>query len=77
MPTAAYLATMGRGIADSHGWGAAEITDYLLARPGIGDEWDEASVRELLLNRLRRPTGCRIIATRHPEMPVPCERSVT
>jgi hypothetical protein len=47
-PVAAYLATMAHGIAGSHGWGAAEITDYLLARPGLGETWDEAAVRSVV-----------------------------
>ncbi len=47
-PVAAYLATMARGIADAHGWGADEITAYLLARPGLGEEWDAASVRSVV-----------------------------
>lgn len=47
-PAPAYLATMARGIAETHGWGADEIADYLLTRPGVGDAWDPATVRSLL-----------------------------
>ena len=37
-PVPAYLATMARGIAETHGWAADDIVDYLLARPGVGEE---------------------------------------
>ena len=47
-PVPAYLATMARGIAETHGWGADEIADYLLARPGVGNAWDAASLRSLV-----------------------------
>ena len=47
-PTAAYLATMARGIAETHGWGVDEIACYLQARPGIGEQWDQQSLEALL-----------------------------
>lgn len=47
-PVPAYLATMARGIAETHGWGRDEIVDYLLARPGIGSGWDVNRLRSLL-----------------------------
>ena len=47
-PTASYLATMGRGLREGHGWTAAEATAYLLARPGIGPDWTAAAVTDLL-----------------------------
>ncbi len=47
-PVAAYLTTMGRGLAEGQGWDPAQVTAYLLARPGIGDSWDAVSVRALL-----------------------------
>ena len=47
-PVPAYLATMARGIAETHGWGVDEITDYLLARPGLGRDWDVNRLRSLL-----------------------------
>lgn len=47
-PAATYLATMARGISDTHGWGADDVTGYLLSRPGVGDEWDASSLRSLV-----------------------------
>jgi hypothetical protein len=47
-PAAAYLATMARGLAESHGWGPDRIAAYLLGRPGLGSAWDEAALRALL-----------------------------
>jgi hypothetical protein len=47
-PVETYLSTMARGLAEAHGWGFAEIADYLLARPGVGDAWAEASLRSLV-----------------------------
>jgi hypothetical protein len=47
-PAPAYLSTMACGLAESHGWGADRIADYLLARPGIGDGWDAESLRSLV-----------------------------
>ncbi len=47
-PTAPYLATMGRGLVEGHGWTAAEAASYLLARPGIGPDWTTAAVVDLL-----------------------------
>jgi hypothetical protein len=47
-PVPAYLATMARGIAETHAWGAGQIADYLLARPGVGERWDINRLRDLL-----------------------------
>ena len=47
-PTAPYLATMARGLAETHGWDTATVTDYLLARPGVGARWDTAAIGALL-----------------------------
>ncbi len=47
-PVAAYLATMGRGLAETHRWDAHQVADYLLARPGVGSDWDVNSLRGLL-----------------------------
>lgn len=47
-PVPAYLAMMARGIAETHGWGADQIADYLLERPGLGEDWDVNRLRELL-----------------------------
>ena len=46
-PSAAYLATMGRGLVDGHGWDGERVAAYLLDRPGIG-AWDWPRVRRLL-----------------------------
>lgn len=46
-PSAAYLATMARGLVESHGWGPDRVATYLLDRPGIGS-WDAAGIRALL-----------------------------
>ncbi len=45
-PRPAYLATMARGLAATHHLGAAEVVDYLLARPGCTPTW----TREALLD---------------------------
>lgn len=47
-PAAAYLATMGRGLVEVHGWTADQVADYLLDRPGVGADWTAAAVRELV-----------------------------
>lgn len=47
-PTAAYLAVMGRGLAESQGWTVGQVAAYLLARPGIGPDWDEPALNRLL-----------------------------
>ena len=46
-PSAAYLGTMARGLAEGHGWDADRVATYLLDRPGIGS-WDTAGIRALL-----------------------------
>ncbi len=51
-PAAAYLATMARGISDTHGWSADEVADYLLSRPGVGDDWDVESLWSLVAARV-------------------------
>ena len=57
-PTASYLATMVRGLAEGHDWDGERIADYLLARPGIGD-WDEAGILAMLSGADERPDGPR------------------
>jgi hypothetical protein len=47
-PVPAYVATMARGITETHGWGVDETVDYLLARPGIDGGWDVNRLRSLL-----------------------------
>lgn len=46
-PSAAYLATMGRGLLDGHGWDVERVATYLQERPGIGT-WDAEGLRRLL-----------------------------
>lgn len=38
-PSEAYLATIVRGLLDSHGLDDAAVCDYLLARPGVRPGW--------------------------------------
>lgn len=47
-PAAAYLATMGRGLRDVHGWDPAQTAAYLLDRPGLGPDWDAAALLRVL-----------------------------
>ncbi len=47
-PVPAYLATMARGIVETHGWSADEIVGYLLSRPGAAEAWDAIRLRNLL-----------------------------
>ena len=46
-PSAAYLATMARGLVEGHGWGGDRVAAYLLDRPGIG-AWAAAEIRALV-----------------------------
>ena len=43
-PRPAYLATMARGLADSHGLAADDVTDYLLERPGCTPGWTRTTL---------------------------------
>jgi hypothetical protein len=45
-PSAAYLATMARGLMEGHGWDEDRVAAYLLERPGIG-AWDATEIRAL------------------------------
>jgi hypothetical protein len=46
-PSAAYLRTMAQGLVESQGWDAEQVVDYLLARPGIGGDWDRDRLTSL------------------------------
>jgi hypothetical protein len=46
-PSAAYLATMARGLTESHEWDAGRVARYLLERPGVGS-WTTEGVLALL-----------------------------
>ncbi|WP_344190664.1 histone deacetylase [Pedococcus aerophilus] len=52
-PTPPYVTMIARGLADTHGLGADEITAYLAARPGAELGWDEASLRDVVSSALR------------------------
>ncbi|MQY09505.1 histone deacetylase [Actinomadura macrotermitis] len=47
-PTAPYLAMLGHGLREAHGWDAARAARYLTARPGACDAWTEPAVEALL-----------------------------
>lgn len=47
-PTGPYLATMARGLAETHGWDDDEVVDYLLGCPGVEGAWDAQAVRDLV-----------------------------
>lgn len=47
-PTAAYLAMIAAGLREAHHLSDDEVTDYLLGRPGIGDEWSRARLAGVL-----------------------------
>lgn len=44
-PVGPYLKLMASGIAQSHGWSASRIEQYLLSRPGVRPKWDADSLR--------------------------------
>lgn len=47
-PRAAYLTTMARGLAETHGLDASAITSYLLGRPGCALGWTHDDVAALV-----------------------------
>ncbi|MFC9331148.1 histone deacetylase [Kitasatospora sp. NPDC057015] len=47
-PAAAYLAHLGAGLREAHGWGNGRIAAYLSSRPGAAGEWTPAEVEGLL-----------------------------
>lgn len=49
-PSAAYLTTIVRGLADSHRMDNDAIAAYLLAAAGVDRAWNEASLGELVLS---------------------------
>ncbi|MEV6063534.1 histone deacetylase [Nocardia asteroides] len=44
-PAARYLAMIGAGLREAHGWDTERIVDYLRVRPGIAGHWDPAGLR--------------------------------
>jgi hypothetical protein len=53
-PVEAYLRTMATGLAESHGWHATRVCDYLLACPGLTPRWTRAALTELVTDCLAR-----------------------
>lgn len=51
-PSARYLQMISTGLHESHGWEAPEISAYLLARPGVRDEWRSSDLRSLVSDAL-------------------------
>jgi hypothetical protein len=47
-PSAAYLAVVAQGLAETHGLEATAVADYLVRCPGIGEEWGREAVLGLL-----------------------------
>jgi hypothetical protein len=47
-PTPAYLVNLVTGLRETHELSDDELADYLLGRPGIGPEWDRASIVRLV-----------------------------
>lgn len=46
-PTASYLATLARGLRETHGLSVEATVDHLLTRPGIGD-WTGEGLRSVV-----------------------------
>ncbi|MFC4124061.1 histone deacetylase [Nocardia rhizosphaerae] len=47
-PSARYLAMIGTGLRESHGWADERIVEYLRVLPGIAGRWNEADLRAVL-----------------------------
>ncbi|MER7544116.1 histone deacetylase [Spirillospora sp. NPDC127506] len=47
-PTAPYLAMLGNGLREAHGWTAGRAASYLAARPGARGAWTERAIAALL-----------------------------
>ncbi|MEU9043009.1 histone deacetylase [Kitasatospora sp. NPDC048343] len=47
-PAAAYLRTLGAGLAESHTWGPWRTAGYLATRPGAQGHWTPGAVAALL-----------------------------
>jgi hypothetical protein len=47
-PSAAYLRTLGAGLAQSHAWGPWRTAGYLATRPGASGHWTPTAVAALL-----------------------------
>ena len=53
-PEAAYLRLVVAGLRETHDLSDAELTAYLLARPGLQPGWDDTSLAALVSERGRR-----------------------
>jgi hypothetical protein len=53
-PAPAYLAMLARGLGESHGLSGAEVVSYLRERPGLGPDWDEGRLGELVSDAVPR-----------------------
>ncbi len=51
-PVDAYLRTIATGLAESHGWDASAICDYLLTRPGSAPAWTPDALADLVTDAL-------------------------
>lgn len=58
-PSARYLAMIGAGLRESHGWDTDRIVDYLRVRPGVAGNWDPRDLRRALTGDrfAERPLG--------------------
>ncbi|WP_019634318.1 hypothetical protein [Actinomadura atramentaria] len=63
-PTAAYLAMLGHGLREAHGWDAGRAAGYLAGRPGAAGAWTPGAVRDLLV--APRPAGDDALAGGQP-----------
>ncbi|WP_036559115.1 hypothetical protein [Nocardia brasiliensis] len=54
-PSARYLQMISTGLHESHGWTAPQIARYLLERPGIRGEWEQAELATLVSTVVASP----------------------
>jgi hypothetical protein len=47
-PVPTYLATLVAGLRETHDLTDEQITDYLVARPGVSPQWDRARIADLV-----------------------------
>jgi hypothetical protein len=51
-PAPAYLGMLARGLRESHGWDAAQVTGYLAGRPGVDGRWSPDELAALVADAL-------------------------
>ncbi|MFD8478648.1 histone deacetylase [Kitasatospora sp. NPDC059673] len=61
-PTAAYLATVATGLAESHGWTPAQAAAYLATRPGATTRWTPRSALQAIHSASAAPAGPAALA---------------